>query len=82
VQSRLLDDLATRVVIPLVLKTLAPPIRVKTLNPLFSIDGEEYVLMTRAMASVPANRLRASIGTVAMERDHIVRAIDALLSGI
>lgn len=82
VQSRLLDDLSTRVVIPLIPKGVAPPISVKTLNPLFSIDGGEYVLMTQNMASVPNVQLRAPVGTLATQRDHIIRAIDALLSGI
>jgi toxin CcdB len=82
VQSRLLDALSTRVVIPLIPKAAAPAIPVKTLNPLFSIDGGEYVLMTQNMASVPNAQLRAPVGTLATQRDHIIRAIDALLSGV
>jgi toxin CcdB len=82
VQSRLLDELSTRVVIPLIAKSAAPAIPVKTLNPLFSIGGGEYVLMTQNMASVPNGQLRAPVGTLAAQRDHIVRAIDALLSVI
>jgi toxin CcdB len=57
-------------------------IPVKTLNPLFFIDGWEHVLMTQNMASIPNVQLRNPVGTLAMQRDHIVRAIDALLSGI
>ena len=82
VQSRLLDELSTRVVIPLIPKSAAPTIPIKTLNPLFSIDGREYVLMTQNMASVPNVQLRAPFCTLATQRDHIIRAIDALLSGI
>jgi toxin CcdB len=82
VQSRLLDELSTRVVIPLIPKATAPAIPVKTLNPLFSIDDGEYVLMTQNMAAVPNAQLRISVGTLAAQRDHIVHAIDALLSGI
>jgi len=82
VQSRPLDELATRVVIPLIPKSAAPKASVKTLNPLFFIDGGEYVLMTQSMASIPNAQLRSTVGTLAMERDQIVRAIDALLSGI
>ena len=82
VQSRLLDDLSTRVVIPLIPRGAAPPIPVKTLNPLFSIDGGEYVLMTQNMATIPNVQLRAPVGTLATQRDPIIRAIDALLSGI
>jgi toxin CcdB len=81
-QSRLLDELSTRVVIPLISRGSAPAILLKTLNPRFSIDGDEYVLMTQNMASIPNAQLRAPVGTLATQRDHIVRAIDALLSGI
>jgi toxin CcdB len=82
VQSRLLDDLSTRVVIPLIPKRVAPAIPVKTLNPLFFIEGGEYVLMTQNIASVPNVQLRAPVGTLSAQCDHIVRAIDTLLSGI
>jgi toxin CcdB len=82
VQSRLLDDLATRVVIPLIPHRSAPAIPLKTLNPVFSIAGDAFVLMTQAMASVPLIQLRDPVGSLADQRDDIVRAIDALLSGI
>jgi toxin CcdB len=82
VQSRLLDDLATRVVIPLIPRHEAPAIRLKTVNPLFHIEGREYVLMTQNMATVLTNRMDDPVGTLASQRDHLVRAIDALLGGI
>lgn len=82
VQSNFLDGLSTRVVIPLVAKAVAPAMPIKTLNPIFAIDGGEYVLMTQNMASIPNAQLRDPVGTLVAQRDHIIRAIDALLSGI
>jgi toxin CcdB len=82
VQSRLLEGLATRVVIPLLSRAAAPRIPMKTLNPLLPFKGGDFVLMTRNMASIPMARLGHAAGTLAAERDQIVRAIDALLSGI
>jgi toxin CcdB len=82
IQSRLLDELSTRVVIPLLPRHAAPSVPAKTLNPLVLIDGAEYVLMTQNLATVPLSRLRAPVGTLAAHRDEIVRAIDALLSGL
>jgi toxin CcdB len=82
VQSRLLEDLATRVVIPLVPQAVAPRIPMKTLNPVLPFNGAAFVLMTQIMASIPVAEMGRSVGTLAVERDQIVRAIDALLSGI
>lgn len=81
IQSRLLDAMATRVVIPLLPRQAAPP-PAKALNPVLTIDGVEHVLMTQNIATVPLVQLRTPAGTLAMERDQIVRAIDALLSGL
>ena len=38
--------------------------------------------MTQTMASIPVAQMGRSVGTFAAGRDQIVRAIDALLSGI
>jgi toxin CcdB len=82
VQSRLSEDLATRVVIPLVPQDVAPRIPMKTLNPVLRFNGAAFVLMTQNMASIPIAQMGRSVGTLAVERDQIVRTIDALLSGI
>ncbi len=82
VQSRLLEELATRVVIPLVPRTGAPRIPMKTLNPVLHFDGGAFVLMTQNMAGVPVAQTGRSVGTLAAEGVQIVRAIDALIRGI
>ena len=82
VQSRLLEGLATRVVIPLLPTAAAPRLPMKTLNPLLPFDGGDFVLMTQNIACVPVAHLGLTVGTLAAQRDQIVRAIDALLSGI
>ena len=82
VQSRLLEDLATRVVIPLLLKAVAPRIPLGTLNPVLVVVGGAFVVMTPNMASLPVAWMGNAVGSPGAERDRIVRAIDALLSGI
>lgn len=54
----------------------------KTLNPVLPFNGGAFVLMTQNMASISVSEMGRSVGTLAAERDQIVRAIDALLSGI
>jgi toxin CcdB len=82
IQSRLLEEMSTRVVIPLLPRHTAPSIPVRTLNPVIVIGSSEYVLMTQNLATVPRAQLRSPVGTLAPHRDQIVRAIDALLSGL
>ncbi|MCV9909704.1 CcdB family protein [Brucella sp. HL-2] len=56
VQADLLDELKTRIVIPLIIKALAP-IPAKRLNPSFEIEGEEHVLATQFMSAIPVSVL-------------------------
>jgi toxin CcdB len=82
VQSRLLDELAIRVVIPLPSRQDSPTVPIKELNPILSVDGAQYGLMTQNMAAIPVRQLGTQVNSLAAERDHIVRAIDALISGL
>jgi toxin CcdB len=82
IQSSLLDDLRTRVVVPLVRRDQAPATLLETLNPRLQIEDRAYVLMPQMMASIPKAELRQPVGTAADYRDAIVRAIDAVMSGL
>jgi len=80
VQADLLDNLGTRVVVPLLPKAEAP-IPLKDLNPIFDVAGSQYVMVTQAMASVPAKSLRTLIASLGEHQDVITRALDMLFSG-
>lgn len=81
VQSDLLDQINTRVVAPLlpigsVGRVLA------TLNPTVTLDGDTWLFMPQLAATLTLGELGTRIGSLAAMRDDMVRAIDALLSGI
>jgi toxin CcdB len=81
VQSELLEDLQTRVVVPL---TRAAPLTRKPLShltPALNIDGEEYLLMTPQLAGILRSELGAAIGSAAPHRGAILAALDFLLTG-
>ncbi len=81
VQADLLDQLATRVVVPLVPLGDAPP-PIRDLNPVLEVEGRPHVLLTQALASVPLRELpRPVVGSVEDHRDDITRALDLLLTG-
>jgi toxin CcdB len=82
IQSGLLDNLKTRVVIPLVQRDQAPKKLVGTLNSCLRIDDREFVLMPQIIASIPVSELTQPAGTAIGYRDDIVRAIDTIISGL
>ncbi len=79
VQSPLLYDLATRIVIPLLPHdtTLA----VRELNPIVDVGGRSFVLMTQELAAIPRSFLRQPVVSLADRRDDITRALDTLFTG-
>jgi toxin CcdB len=79
VQADLLEQLATRVVIPLVPRGTSMVVR--DLNPVARIDGRDYVVMTQELAAVARSLLRRKVGSLADRRDEISRALDVLLTG-
>lgn len=80
VQSNLLGVLNTRVVVPLLPQPAAPK-PAQRLNPVFRIDGREYVLTTQFIAAIPASELGESRGSLESEHDRIVAALDMLFQG-
>ena len=80
VQADFLDGIASRAVLPLFRRgTVGAPMA--DLNPAFSIDGEDYVLLTQAIATVPARLLGRPVASLSEQRDAITRALDLLLTG-
>ena len=82
VQSNLLEDLATRVVVPLTRADRQQAATVKKLMPILVIDGQRYVMITPQVAGVPRKALGAAIGDVSERRGEIIAALDFLLTGI
>lgn len=81
-QADLLDDLQTRLMIPL---TKAPALAKKPiarLTPRIDVDGEHYLLMTPQLAGIARSELGAIAGSVADQRDAIISALDLLITGV
>lgn len=80
VQSDLLSDLNTRIVIPVMPLSAAPrPARI--LNPVFDLAEAPHVLVTQFLSAVPIALLRAPAGSLAAQSEHVTRAIDFLHQG-
>lgn len=77
IQHNPLDNLSTRVVIPLVgdIKPLSH------LNPIVEVGGMKVVLSTAEMASVPVTILGEKVASLAEFRQDIVGSVDFMITG-
>ncbi len=80
VQSDLLEDLNTRVVVPLIL-TVEAPDPTRRLNPVFTIEGTEVIMMTHFLASVPRTVLRDPVEKLLGDFAEITNALDMVFQG-
>ena len=81
VQADLLDTLATRVVVPLILPE-EMSLAAKHLNPRFKVKGESVVMSTAELAGISFRSLGDKVATLKSKRDEIIAALDLLITGI
>jgi toxin CcdB len=80
IQSDLMRDLKTRIVVPLLRRRDAPK-PAGRLNPVFMIERTEFVMMTQSMASVPVSEFGRRSGNLGHEDAAITDALDMIFSG-
>ena len=79
-QTNLIDT-GSRVVVPLFLATSGPR-AIGRLEPVFMIDGAEYVLHTAEMAAIPSALLKGAPFADLTGADYEIRAaLDMVFSG-
>jgi len=82
IQSDLLSELRTTIVIPLTPSKIVTSISLSRLNPVFVLDDESFTAMTQDIAGVDRNQLGAQAYDLSTYRSDIIAAIDFVLSGI
>jgi len=82
VQNSLFSDLNSRLVIPFAKHESLNKTEVERLCPVISIDGNDHVLLTHQMASVPVSILTQEEMSLEDHRYEILDAIDMLITGI
>lgn len=80
IQNDMFDYLDTRVVVPLMPVKGNPP-AVKTLYPVFDIEGRHMLMATPLMSAIRANQLKKPVASLSRYRDEIVAAVDFLQQG-
>lgn len=80
VQADLLDNLATRVVVPLVTASSTGK-AAKNLNPQFNIKRVSVVMSTAELAGVHQQVLGEKVCSLKEQRNEIIAALDFLFTG-
>jgi toxin CcdB len=80
VQSNLITNVGTRLVVPMFPTGSVPRVLTK-LHPVFEIDGEPHLMATHLMGAVPAPDLGPVVGSLDRHYDRIVAAIDMIFLG-
>lgn len=81
VQSEFHDHLDTRVMVPLVPLAATRARPVERLQPVFTVAGRPYILITPAIASIPVSDLGDRVASLADQHSVIVDALDFLFQG-
>ena len=82
VQSDIIGELNTRMVIPLFPLAAFTGRPAQRLNPMIIVEGDKYLVMTHEMAGVRQTQLGAIVAEVQESRQLIKDAIDFLMDGV
>jgi len=80
VQNKLLENLSTRIVIPLAIHSADEVIA--DLCPIVTIRDRHYVLLTQQISCVPASILQTLVCSIEDQRYEILNALDFAITGI
>jgi toxin CcdB len=82
VQTGLLEDLHSRVVVPLTKSPAALQKPMSRLTPIIKVDGIAHLLVTYQLAAISQSALGSPIADASEHRGAIIAALDLLLTGI
>ncbi|MVF12287.1 plasmid maintenance protein CcdB [Ketobacter sp. MCCC 1A13808] len=82
IQSNLLDDIRTTIVIPLSPESLSGNAAISKLCPKIDIEGKVFVAMTQQIAGVDRSTLGKEAYDLSTYRSEIIAALDFIVSGI
>ncbi len=81
IQSTLLADFPTAVVIPLAVPEIVDRLPILRLNPKVNVAGETYLVMTQELAAISRRPLKTPVTNLSNERDALLAALDLLFTG-
>ncbi|GGY00683.1 hypothetical protein GCM10007160_30520 [Litchfieldella qijiaojingensis] len=82
IQSDLLSELRTTVVVPICPASLAEGMQISRLNPSLEFNGEDFIAMIQDLAGIDRQRLGSKVRDLNQDREKIIAAVDFMISGI
>jgi toxin CcdB len=82
IQSDMLDELRSTIVIPLCPTNLGGKAAITKLCPILEIDGINYIALTQQIAGIDRKALGKEVCDLAQYRSEIISALDFVISGI
>jgi len=82
IQSQYLEELATRIVIPLGKASLFKNTAMKGLTPEVFFNDEKLLLLTPQISSISKKQLKESVGSISHLRTELANALDFAIFGI
>lgn len=80
-QTDLLSNIDSRFVVPLIAAEKLP-VAAKQLNPVFTIGGNSYIMLTQSAAAVSIRELGQVVISLAQNDREILNALDFLITGV
>lgn len=82
IQHSIINDLATKLIIPLANAEAMSNQAMKKLTPLIEYNDRQYLLVTPQLTSMPKRLLKQPLGTIELQRHQIIDALDFAITGI
>ena len=82
VQNSVIDQLETRLVVPLTKSNTRNSLYMKKLTPEIEFEGETYLFLAQQLSALPEKVLHDRIGSLGQSRELLIEAIDFAITGI
>ena len=82
IQNSVIDQLATRLVVPLTKNKTRNSLYMKNLTSEIEFEGLTYLFLTQQLSSIPEDVLKDCIGSLEQSRELLIDAIDFAITGI
>ena len=82
IQHSLIEDIATRIVVPLGDAKKFRNEELKGLTPKVEFEGKSLLILTPQIASMSKRSLKDPVGTLSHLREEIISALDLAITGI
>jgi toxin CcdB len=82
IQANFLEELATRVVIPLAPQAAWKNQKMDKLTPVVQVDGKHYIVVTPQLSAIARKELGPAVADLSGDRFAFIGALDFLITGI